>query len=147
MMENVNQQLSASLEDYLEAIYNIVVTSGVARSKEIADVLGVAKPSVTSALRSLAKRGLINYRPYGFVSLTESGQVLAATVVKKHDVISSFLADVLGVEQSMAQQAACQVEHSLGPEVITKLVRFVEFVTAGQSESTVVAGFKAFCNQ
>jgi DtxR family Mn-dependent transcriptional regulator len=61
MVARKNNSLSASQEDYLEAILNVADASGVARSTNIAISLGVAKPSVTGALRLLAQRGLVNY--------------------------------------------------------------------------------------
>lgn len=67
-------KLSASLEDYLEAIFNLAGESNVARSKDIAQSLGVSKASVTGALRVLKEKELANYKPYDFVTLTEVGK-------------------------------------------------------------------------
>ncbi len=119
--------LSASLEDYLEAILNVADASGMARSKDIAATLAVAKPSVTGALKLLAKKGLVNYRPYGYVTLTQSGLAQAAKVAKKHDVIKSFLTDILGVDGPAAQKAACKAEHLLGPAIISRMSDFTNF--------------------
>src|SRR5512140_564060 len=105
------ENLSESLEDYLEAIFNLTRQTAVARSKDIADGLGVARPSVTGALRQLAQKGLINYEPYGLVSLTKVGQSRAAGVAKKHDIIKSFFVDILGVDAESATDAACRAEH------------------------------------
>ena len=58
LTKNESHNLSASLEDYLEAILNIAGESNTARSKDIAESLGVAKSSVTGALKGLAKKGL-----------------------------------------------------------------------------------------
>ena len=124
-----SSNLSASLEDYLEAIFNLAGESDVARSKDIAKLLNVSKSSVTGALRVLKKKGLANYKPYGYVTLTDAGQVAAAEVVKKHNILKFFFVNVLGVEIDIAQQAACKAEHTLGPEVIARLLSFVEFVT------------------
>ncbi|MDD5063231.1 MAG: metal-dependent transcriptional regulator [Phycisphaerae bacterium] len=128
-METKNNGLSASLEDYLEAIFNLAGESNVARSKEIARALGVSKASVTSALRILKGKGLANYKPYNYVTLTESGKRSAAEIVRKHNILSSFFIDILGVEKNAAQKAACRAEHTLGPEVIARLLSFIEFVS------------------
>jgi len=124
-----NDNLSASLEDYLEAIYNLAGKSKVARSKDIAKMLGVSKSSVTGALRILKKKGLANYRPYDFVTLTDAGQAAAAEIARKHDILKSFFIDLLGVNPDTAQRAACRAEHTLGPKVIARLLHFTEFVT------------------
>jgi DtxR family Mn-dependent transcriptional regulator len=143
-----DRKLSASLEDYLEAIYNLSRQSQVARSKDIAEALGVARSSVTGALQVLRERGLANYQPYGCVTLTRQGQVAAREVVRKHDVLKSFFMDVLGVEQETAQRAACQAEHALGPEVIGQLLSFMDYVAAaGESGRDVTAEFRRFCRR
>jgi DtxR family Mn-dependent transcriptional regulator len=123
-----NNNLSASLEDYLEAIFNLASESNVARSKDIAKLLGVARSSVTGALRVLKKKGLANYKPYDYVTLTKDGQEAAAEVVKKHNILMSFFVSVLGVETDIARQAACRAEHTLGQEVIGRLLCFIEFM-------------------
>jgi DtxR family Mn-dependent transcriptional regulator len=140
--------LSASLEDYLEAIFFLTRESSAARGKDIADGLGVARPSVTGALRLLAKRGLVNYEPYGLVSLTKTGESKAAAVAKKHDIIKSFFVDVLGVEAASAAEAACRAEHTLGKPIVGKLMSFVEFVALQQQGgNNLIADFRKFHSQ
>jgi DtxR family transcriptional regulator, Mn-dependent transcriptional regulator len=139
-------QLSASLEDYLEAIYNLASGDGSVRSKDIAEKLGVARASVTGALRALKERGLAHYRPYGTVSLTEAGQSVAAEVAAKHRVLKSFFVDVLGVHVDAAQKAACQAEHALGSDIIGKLLSFVQFVDEVEINRRPLAGeFRQYC--
>ena len=119
--------MSASLEDYLEAILNVADTSGTARSKDIAATLGVARPSVTGALKLLAKKGLVHYRPYGYVTLTQKGLAQAGRIAKKHEIIKLFFTDILGVEKPLAQKAACKAEHLLGPAIVSKMSDFTDF--------------------
>lgn len=139
-------KLSASLEDYLEAIFNLSNAGKVARSKDISELLKVSKSSVTGALKTLSERGLINYRPYDPISLTQEGHTLASTVAKKHDVIKSFFVDVLGVNETVAQKAACEAEHSLGVEITNKLLDFIEFVTGHADDGIdLPEQFKKFC--
>ncbi len=135
-----NDNLSASLEDYLEAIFNVAGKSGIARSKDIAKSLKVAKSSVTGALQLLAKKGLVNYEPYGFVTLTGSGATEAARVARKHNVIKSFFVNVLGVDADTAGQTACKAEHILGREVTERLLCFIEFATQNTKDGYDVAG-------
>ncbi len=138
-------KLSASLEDYLEAIYNLVADGQGARSKDIAETLGVARSSVTGALQALKDRGLANYRPYGCITLTVSGQAAAAEVVRKHNILKSFFVRVLGVDDETAQQAACRSEHALGAEIIGRLLSFIEYVTESHENGhDVVEEFQQF---
>ena len=139
------QKLSASLEDYLEAIFNLAGESDGARSKDIAELLGVAKSSVTGAFQSLSEKGLANYRPYGCITLTASGRAVAAEVVRKHNILKSFFISVLGVDAEVAQQAACRAEHALGPEIIGRLLSFIEYVTeSGRNGRDVADEFRRF---
>jgi DtxR family transcriptional regulator, Mn-dependent transcriptional regulator len=139
------KELSASLEDYLEAIFNLADGTGEARSKDIAGMLGVTRSSVTGALQLLREKGLANYEPYGCVTLTRRGQAAAREVVRKHDVLTSFFVDVLGVEQEAAQQAACRAEHALGPEIIGRLLHFMDYIAAERQDGRDVAGeFRLF---
>ncbi len=123
------QKLSASLEDYLEAIYNLSIAETVARSKDIAELLRVSRASVTSALRALAEKELVNYKPYGTITLTDKGRKLAARVAGRHEILRQFFNDVLGVAPETAHAAACRAEHTLGPEITSRLMSFVDFVT------------------
>ena len=132
--------LSASLEDYLEAIYNLSQTTREVRSKDIASMLAVSRASVTGALRILSERGFIHYRPYGPISLTAQGQQLAARVVRRHEVLNRFFGEVLGVDADLARGTACCAEHSLGPEITPRLTAFVDYVMRSQGKEMSIAG-------
>jgi len=145
MAAKVNN-LSASLEDYLEAIFNLAGESDSARSKDIAKLLGVSRPSVTGALRTLKKKGLANYKPYDFVTLTKAGRAAAAEVVRRHSILKSFFVNVLGIDAEVAQRTACEAEHVLGPKVIARLLCFIEFVTqSGENGCDLADEFRRFC--
>ena len=136
------------MEDYLEAIYNLSGQNRVARSKDIAETLGVSRASVTGALRILTEKDLINYRPYGFATLTRSGQAIASAVVEKHNIIMSFFVDVLGVDKEVAQQAACKAEHALGSGIVNKLLRFTKYIEdRGRQGDNAADKFKKFCDE
>jgi len=148
MVANKDNDLSASLEDYLEAIFNIARQSKIARSKDIAKLLGVSRASVTGALRMLKDKGLANYKPYGYVTLTKTGQAAAAEVVRKHNILKYFFIKILGVEPDIAQKAACKAEHALGPGIISRLLSFIEFMTeSGKNGRDLADEFQKFCRK
>ena len=120
-------QLSASLEDYLEAIYHIVERKQAARAKDIVERLGVHNSSVTQALRSLSEKGLVNYAPYDLVTLTDEGRVAAASVVERHQSLRSFLVDVLGLDAEQAEADACKLEHDVSQVVVERLGLFMAY--------------------
>jgi DtxR family transcriptional regulator, Mn-dependent transcriptional regulator len=118
--------LSASLEDYLEAILRLERTSRVARVSEIAEVLHVSRPSVTGALKGLTARGLVLHARYGHVTLTEAGERIATDVERRHVAIRDFLTCVLQIPLGAAETAACRMEHVLDPEVLARFVAYSE---------------------
>jgi DtxR family Mn-dependent transcriptional regulator len=122
------QRLSPSQEDYLEAIHGLVEQNRVARVRDIADILGVTMPSVTGALRKLSKKGLVNYDPHEVITLTADGEVLARKLVHTHRSIASFLTDILNIRQDIAETNACRMEHAIDDVVLTRLIRYIEFV-------------------
>ena len=120
--------LSASLEDYLEAIYLIVDQKRAARAKDIAAHLGVNGSSVTAALHSLSEKGLVNYAPYDIVTLTSEGERLAAGIARRHTVLRDFFVQVLGIDAQTAEQSACRMEHAVSQEILSRLAEFVDFI-------------------
>ena len=120
--------LSASLEDYLETIYLIVQEKQVARAKDVSQRMQVGRSSVTGALHALAERKLINYAPYDLVTLTRQGELVAADIVRRHCVLRDFFVKVLSVEETLADDVACKMEHAVPESVLQRFVEFIEFV-------------------
>jgi DtxR family Mn-dependent transcriptional regulator len=118
---------SASMEDYLEAIYNVIAEKKAVRVKDIAKRLGVINASVSGALRHLLELNLINYAPYDVISLTATGEKTALDVIKRHDALQDFFVNILGIKQQEAEAEACKVEHSISANVLGRLVKFMEF--------------------
>jgi len=120
------QQLSASLEDYLEAIYHVVEAKQAARAKDIAARLHVSGSSVTGALHALAKREFINYAPYDVITLTPEGRRIAEDVVRRHRVLRTFFTRVLDVADDEADEAACRMEHAVPRSILERFIAFAE---------------------
>ena len=116
--------LTAALEDYLEAIFNLSRFDKAARSRDIAEALNVHKSTVTAALKSLGQMNLINYSPYEAVTLTHEGRRLAEDVANRHSALKDFFVDVLKVDVATAENAACGMEHSVPREIVDKLAAF-----------------------
>jgi len=134
--------LSASLEDYVEAILQLERASRVARVSEIASQLAVSRPSVTGALKSLAARGLVSHAPYGHVTLTKEGARIAAEVERRHVFIREFLTDVLSMPEDMAEVTACRLEHVLEPDALAHFAAYSEKLQAAREVLPVASGVK-----
>jgi DtxR family Mn-dependent transcriptional regulator len=128
MNMNISRQLSASLEDYLEVIFQIAASKGAARGTDIAKKLGVRTASVTGALRALAKRKYIDYTPYEAVTLTSEGLEEAKKILRRHEVLRDFFIGVLGIKEKVAEEGACKLEHDIPKPIMDRLIEFMEFV-------------------
>lgn len=122
------KKLTSGLEDYLEAVYMLQLEKGFARVKDIAEMLGVRAPSVTGAMQSLAERGLINYQPYEYITLTEAGSQRASTVAHKHWMLKSFFSEFLRLEDKAAESAACECEHKLPQQAYVNISQLMKFM-------------------
>jgi DtxR family Mn-dependent transcriptional regulator len=122
------KQLSATMEDYLEAIASLADQGGFARVRDIAGSLGVTQPTVTGALKHLAEMGLVNYTPYEVITLTPRGREAARRVRRRHKLLSRFFEEVLGLPAATAESDACRVEHDLSRKTVEGLVAFMEFL-------------------
>ncbi len=142
------EALTASMEDYLEAIYHIVRKKQAARAKDIARRLAVNNSSVTGALRTLSEKGFINYAPYDVITLTPKGHRHAEDVVRRHEALMDFFTKVLCVDPQEASDAACKMEHAVSRTILNRLIRFVEFLEiCPRGGESLIQGFKNHCSQ
>ena len=122
------QKLSATLENYLEAIFRLEQKKRFARVRDISAALSVAKSAVTTALQSLSEKGLVNYEPYEPVTLSPEGRQRAERIVVCHRVIEDFLRKVLALEAERAEAIACKMEHAIDRDALERFVCFLAFV-------------------
>ncbi len=128
-----NPLISSSLEDYLEAIAEIIERNGHAHTKDIADRLQVKMPSVTNALQALSARGLINYQSHSPVELTSEGAEMAAVIRHRHKVLKRFFAEVLKIDPESSDAAACRIEHVISETALSRIVVLAEAI-AGRED-------------
>ena len=118
--------LTASLEDYIEALYEIYKEKQGVKAIDIAKRLGVGRSSVTEALKNLASKNLVNYGRYDVISLTEEGKEVALRIIEKHKTLYDFLHNILDIPSNIASDNACKMEHIISDEVLDKLVEFIK---------------------
>ena len=138
--------ITASQEDYLEAIFHIVAQKQAARAKDIAKRLEVNMSSVTGALQALVNKGLINYAPYEVITLTPRGRKIAEDVVRRHEVLRDFFFRILGADSSEAGENACRVEHAVSRSILDRIIKFVEFLeVCPRAGASFIDAFKEYC--
>lgn len=141
----IGRKLTASQEDYLEAIWTLVRNEGIARVCDIAEHMSVSMPSVTGALKTLAKHGLVDYKPHRYVTLSDCGTALAERVAARHGILRRFLTDILDVRESLAEANACRIEHAVDEDIAQRLGCFVEFLTEDGRLADWARAFRGFC--
>jgi DtxR family Mn-dependent transcriptional regulator len=122
------KEVSHSMAHYLQAVASLKAERGHARVGDIAEHLGVSKSGVTSMIRSLQARGLVAHEPYGCVELTKAGESLAERTETSRRVLATFLREILRVEERVALEDACMIEHLVSPEVSLELLRLTHFL-------------------
>jgi len=113
-----------SYEDYLERILILFKELPRVRSIDIANSMSFSKPSVSIAMKKLKDKRLITISNDGSISLTESGKEIAQKVYDKHLVIFDVLKK-LGVEEKIAFEDACKIEHEISDETFIKLKEYI----------------------
>ena len=112
-------------EDYLESMLMMKEQHGYIRSVDVADHLGVTKPSVTYATKRLRENGYITMDKDGLISLTPEGMAIAARIYERHRTLTAFFM-YLGVGEKVAREDACKVEHDLSEETYEAMKRHAE---------------------
>lgn len=120
------QYLTASLEDYLEIIHILRQSVQNVGVTDIAKALGLSKPSVTRAIKSLKNNSLVIQEKYGKIVLTPEGEKIAESVYSKHKVLRKFLKEVLGISEGTAEIDACKIEHVISKETLEGVEKFLK---------------------
>ena len=118
-------RIKESAENYLETILMIKKQKGSVRSIDIANDLGVTKPSVSVAMKSFREEGYITVDENGSIDLTEKGMEIANRVYEKHEIIAKALM-AIGVSEKTAYEDSCKIEHDISNETFDKLKEFLK---------------------
>ncbi len=130
--------LSHSLEDYLEVIWDLEEINTVARVKDISERLDVKRSSVTIALRTLSEKGLVNYEPYSVITLTAEGRRVGSEVRQKHNLLRSLFTDLFDIDLVTANTSACLMEHGVTTKIKSRLQLFLKVLEQDNSLRTEI---------
>jgi DtxR family Mn-dependent transcriptional regulator len=114
------QEISATVEEYLETIYKLEKTKGSAKTGDLARELNVALGTITNTIESMEKQNLVTHKPYKGVKLTKKGRKIALDVIRRHRLSERLLTDILRLEWSKAHDVACKLEHAIADKDIIK---------------------------
>ncbi len=110
---------SPAIDDYLKTIYHHGEwNEGPITPSQLAAVLGLAPSSVTEMVRKLAASGLVSHRPYGPIALTPAGETRAATIVRRHRLIETWLVREFGYTWDEVHDEAEILEHAISDRLL-----------------------------
>ena len=118
-------KIQESAENYLETIHILSLRIKDVRSIDIVNELGFSKPSVSVAMKKLREGGFLNIDSNGYITLTEEGQKIANKMYERHTIISKCLI-ALGVDEKIAEEDACRVEHIISQETFDKIREYAK---------------------
>ncbi len=110
--------LTSAVQDYAKAIYSLQSREGLAvGTNQLAARLGVTPASASGMVKKLAELGVVDHVPYRGTQLTPAGERLALTVLRRHRLLESFLAELLDVPWDRVHAEADILEHALSAEL------------------------------
>lgn len=122
-MNNISQ------EDYLTTIYRNLNEAGEIKPNTLAEKLDISNAAVTDMLRKLSRDGFVNYKKYKSIRLTNSGELYAKNMLRRHRLWEVFLYRILGMPWDKVHDEAEKLEHSSSDELINLLEKFLEYPT------------------
>lgn len=120
------KKISPSREEYLKAIYKLSEKTQLVRSIDIAEYLGVSRPSVHNAVTRLQEEGMV-IKPWGGeIQLTEEGRKKGEIITTKFRILRHFLNSCCNVSEPTASADACKMEHIISDESILALKKYMD---------------------
>jgi len=119
LLEQNKKLLTSAMEDYLEMIYRNSLTEGYMRINTLSELLNVQAPSATKMVQKLTGLGLLDYKRYGIIFLTENGRDIGKFLLQRHNIIEQFLRH-LGVGESILQETEL-TEHNITAGTLQKI--------------------------
>jgi DtxR family Mn-dependent transcriptional regulator len=117
-----DELLSATVEEYLETIYNMTMEEEVVIGARLAERFHVAPPTVTEMLKRLVRDGYVEMNNKRHVTLTEAGNQAAEAVLRRHRLTERFLVDMLGMQWHEVHEEACRLEHFISGAVQARVI-------------------------
>lgn len=131
-MVQIAMEILRASEDYLEAMLMMKEKHGYVRSIDVAEFLGVTKPSVSYATKRLRESGHIMMDKDGLITLTDTGMAIAASMLDRHKTLTAFLISI-GVDKETAEADACKIEHDISQQTFEAICRHAKIhVGAGE---------------
>lgn len=128
MLKQEKSQLTASMEDYLEMIYRNCIIDGYVRMNQLAEQLNVQVPSATKTVQRLSRLGLVDYKRYGIIQLTDKGEEIGEFLLERHKIIEQFLKNLGVIEPNILLKDTETIEHNISVSTLRNIELFNSFL-------------------
>jgi DtxR family Mn-dependent transcriptional regulator len=128
LLHSHSRLLTPAMEDYLEMVYRHAGGDGYLRVNELAERLNVKASSATKMLQRLGILGLIDYKKYGIVALTDAGCEIGAYLLRRHVSVERFLSDI-GIDDNLLVETEL-IEHNISAGTLAHMEALSRFLQA-----------------
>lgn len=135
--------LTSAMEDYLEMIYRSILENGYMRINTLSEMLNVMPSSATKMARKLAELGLLNYKKYGIIFLTEKGKEIGKFLLDRHNVIEKFL-KTIGINENLLVETEL-IEHNISSKTLNNINMLNRFLEKNPETINKFEEFKINC--
>lgn len=129
--------ISLTEENYLKAMFNLSQVTGEVFVNDLSKELDIKMPSVTSMVKRLASKNLVNYQSYKPLTLTDEGEKLALSIIRKHRLTEMFLVEKMGFGWEEVHEVAEQIEHIHSPKFFAKMDEMLGYPTVDPHGSPI----------
>lgn len=119
-----NGGISPATEDYLEMVCRLARSDEEGASEtmrpvricELAEKLHVSPSSASRMAQSMSLRGFVDFKRYGFITLTAAGAEMGDYLIRRHKVVLEFLEWLRGDRDCFEE--AERIEHHLSRRTV-----------------------------
>lgn len=140
LLEQNKNKLTPAMEDYLEMIYRNSLEDGYIRINRLAELLHVRAASTSRMVQKLGELGLLNYKKYGIIILSENGQRIGEYLLERHHIIENFL-KMIDCGDDLLQQTEL-MEHNINPNTVHKINILTNFLISNKNISDAFHKYK-----
>ena len=117
--------VSKALEEYIKTMYVLEKQTNQIRVTDIAEKMQCSKASVTKSLNNLKEKGLVEYKAYGEIKLTNQAEEIAQKALEAYDIVYLFFNEILNLESEDAKEEAEKVKSVISDESLNRLARYL----------------------
>lgn len=125
LLKQEEKLLTSAMEDYLEMIYRNIQKERYMRINTLSELLNVKPSSATKMVQKLTELGLLDYKKYGIIFLTESGRELGEFLLERHNIIEKFL-ESMGINENLLIETEL-IEHTVSANTLKSIEQLNKF--------------------